>query len=205
QVVLPSDKPPSEISKLEERLKSRFEAGLIVDISPPNFELRCAILQIKSKEKGIELTMDVVGLIAGNMDAARKMEGFLVKLVSEARLKKIAITEDLVKSLIGKGEETNNLKSKAAPPDVISAVSKYYSLNKRVLLGESRTKTIALPRQILMYLLRLELGLPLEEVGRLIGRDHSTVIHAVDKITSLASLDVNVREDILRIKNAFWG
>lgn len=205
QVVLTSDKPPSEISKLEERLKSRFEAGLIVDISPPNFELRCAILQIKSKEKGIELTMDVVGLIAGNMDAARKMEGFLVKLVSEARLKKIEITEDLVKSLIGKGEEASNLKSKAAPPEVISAVSKYYSLNKRVLLGESRTHAIALPRQILMYLLRLELGLPLEEVGRLIGRDHSTVIHAVDKITSLASLDVNIREDILRIKNAFWG
>ncbi len=80
QVILASDRPPHDISKLEERLRSRFEAGLIVDISPPDFELRCAIIQIKSKERGIEIPMDLVQLIAGNINSARKMEGFLIRL-----------------------------------------------------------------------------------------------------------------------------
>src|SRR3989344_1492787 len=80
QVILTSDRPPSEISKLEERLKSRFEAGLIVDIAPPDFELRCAITQIKAKEKGVELAMDMAQTIAGNLESARKIEGFLIKL-----------------------------------------------------------------------------------------------------------------------------
>src|SRR4030043_1536689 len=104
QVVLTSDKPPSDISKLEERLRSRFEAGLIVDISPPDFELRCEILQIKAKERGVELPMNIVQMVAGNIDSARKLEGFLVRLFSETKLKKIVISEDLIKSILGKNE-----------------------------------------------------------------------------------------------------
>ena len=119
QIILTSDRPPSEISKLEERLRSRFEAGLIVDISPPDFELRCAILQIKSREKGIALPMDVIQTIAANIDSARKMEGFLVKLASEARMKKTEIGEELVKSLLGKGEEDLPAK-RVSPSDVIT-------------------------------------------------------------------------------------
>jgi chromosomal replication initiator protein len=202
QIILTSDKPPSEISRLEERLKSRFEAGLIVDIAPADFELRCAIVQIKSKERGIELPMDLVQIIAGNVESARKIEGFLIKLSSEAKLKKTEITPELVKSILGKGEE-EALKIKANPGDVISAVSKYFSIGKRPLLGESRARPVARPRQILMYVLRTQLGLPLEEVGRLVGgRDHTTVMHAVEKITELASKDVQVREDLLGIKNS---
>ena len=203
QVIMTSDKPPSDISKLEERLKSRFEAGLIVDIAPPDFELRCAITQIKSKERGIELPMDLVQVIAANIDAARPIEGFLVKLASQARLRKTEISEDLVNSLIGKGAESIALKIRAKPLDVISAVAKHFSVGKKYLLGESRVRPIARPRQILMYLLRRELGLPLTEVGRLVGgRDHTTVMHAVEKITHLASEDVQIREDLLGIKNS---
>jgi len=203
QVIMTSDKPPSEISKLEERLRSRFEAGLIVDIAPPDFELRCAIAQIKAKEKGIELPMDLVQLISANIDSARRIEGFLIKLISQARLKKSEISEELVNSLIGKGEDSQNQKLKARPNDVILAVSKHFSLGKKLLLGDSRARPIARPRQILMYLLRLELGLPLTEVGRLVGgRDHTTVMHAVDKITHLATEDVDIREDLLGIKNS---
>lgn len=203
QVIMTSDKPPSDISKLEERLKSRFEAGLIVDISPPDFELRCAITQIKSKERGIELPMDLVQVIAANIDAARPIEGFLVKLAGQARLKKTEISEELVNSLIGRGEEAANQKVKARPADVISAVAKHFSVGKKSLLGDSRARPIARPRQILMYLLRRELGLPLAEVGRLVGgRDHTTVMHAVEKITHLASEDVQIREDLLGIKNS---
>ncbi len=202
QVILVSDGPPHEISKLEERLRSRFEAGLIVDISPPDFELRCAIIQIKAKERGIEIPMDLVQLIAGNVNSARTMEGFLIKLSSEAKIRKTEITEDLIQSLLGKGIDPNDKRIKAAPSEVIGAVSKYFSVGKRALLGPSRARSIALPRQILMYILRTQLNLPLQEVGRLIGgRDHTTVMHAVGKITGLASRDVQIRQDIVGIKN----
>src|SRR3990172_2781056 len=202
QVILTSDRPPSEISKLEERLKSRFEAGLIVDITPPDFELRCAITQIKAKERGMEVPMDLVQVIAANIDSARRIEGFLVKLASQARLKKTEISEELVNSLIGKGDETAQ-KVKARPIEVISAVSKHYAICKKSLLGSSRVRQVARPRQILMYLLRRELGLPLEEVGRLVGgRDHTTVMHAVEKISHLASEDEHIRGDLRGIKNS---
>lgn len=202
QVILTSDRPPSEISKLEERLRSRFEAGLIVDIAPPDFELRCAITQIKAQEKGLPIEMDTVQLIAGNLETARKIEGFLIRLSSEARLKKANVTKDLVENLLGKGEEQNSHSIRATPSELISAVSKYFSLGKRSLLGTSRARPVARPRQILMYLLRTELSLPFEEVGRIIGgRDHTTVMHAVDKITHLASLNGEIREDLRGIKN----
>jgi chromosomal replication initiator protein len=103
---------------------------------------------------------------------------------------------------LGKGEEVPG-GIKASPSDIISAVSKYFSIGKRPLLGASRARPVARPRQILMYVLRTQLGLPLEEVGRLVGgRDHTTVMHAVGKITQLASSDVNIREDLLGIKNS---
>ena len=202
QIILTSDRPPHEIAKLEERLKSRFEAGLIVDIAPPDFELRCAITQIKAKEKGLELPMEIVQLLAANLDAARKIEGFLIRLTSAAKIKNSPITPEFTESLLGKNPQENHSSIKAKPADVIETVAKYYSLSKRSLLGDSRARPVALPRQILMNLLRMQLNLPLEEVGRLAGnRDHTTVMHGVDKITRLATTDVQIREDILGIKN----
>ena len=201
QIILTSDKPPSEISKLEERLKSRFEAGLIVDISPPDFELRCAIIQIKVNEQGLELPMDLVQLIAGNIDSARKIEGFLIRLSSETSFKNIDITQEFVESLLGKGLEENGQVIKANPIEVINAVCKYFSIGKRAIIGRVRSRPIARPRQICMYILRTQLSLPLQEIGRIIGgRDHTTVMHGVDKITHLASQDVHIRRDIRGIK-----
>ena len=202
QIILTSDKPPSEISKLEERLKSRFEAGLIVDIAPPDFELRCAITQIKSKEKGLSLETDQVQLIASNLESARKIEGLLVNLLTQVKIKKVPLSNDLIETSLGKGIEINNKSVKKTPEEIFDAVAGYYQIGKRVLLGRSRSRPIARPRQILMYLLRTELQMPFEEVGRLAGgRDHSTVMHAVNKITALASSNVQIREDILSIKN----
>lgn len=201
QVILTSDRPPSEISKLEERLKSRFEAGLIVDIAPPDFELRCAILQIKAKEKGIELDMPLVQIIAGNLDGARKVEGFLVRLASEAKLRNMDINEELIKNILGRGVEEKDIRKSVNPEKVVEAVSMHYSVSKRALMGKARQRLIARPRQILMYLLRTEFGLPLDEVGRAVGgRDHTTVMHAVDTITRLASSNVNIQEDLMGIK-----
>lgn len=202
QIILTSDKPLSEISKLEERLRSRFEAGLLVDISLPDFELRCAIIQIKSKERGVDIPMDLVQLLAGNVDSARRIEGLIIRLMTEAKLKKSTITEELVESVLGNREDNNGQLTRVSPNQLINAVSKYFTIGKRALLGPSRTRPIARPRQILMYLLRTQLGLPLQEVGRLIGgRDHTTVMHAVDKITHLASDNVQIRQDIRGIKN----
>lgn len=201
QVILTSDRPPSEIPKLEERLRSRFEAGLIVDVAPPDFELRCAITQIKAKEKGLPLEMDQIQMIAGNIDSARKIEGVLIKLMTEIKLKHLELSSEIVESVLGKGIETTGKMVKKDPSEVIDAVSGYYQIGKRALLGDSRARPVARPRQILMYLLRTHLGIPLEEVGHLVGdRDHTTVMHAVGKITELATIDVHIREDISKIK-----
>ena len=203
QVILTSDRPPHEISKLEERLRSRFEAGLIVDIANPNFELRCAIIQIKSKEKDLPLTMELVQLIAGNIDSPRRIEGFITKIDSEMKLKKdTPLNEDTIKNLLGK-DTTNNVIKKTTPQEMLKVICNHYSLGKRALLGNSRVQTIVLPRQVFMYLLRIQLGIPLQEIGRIVGgRDHTTVMHAVDKITTLASDNVQIREDIRGIKNS---
>ena len=201
QVILTSDRPPSEIAKLEERLRSRFEAGLIVDIAPPDFELRCAITQIKARERGFSLSMEQVQMIAGNMDSARKIEGALIKLMTHVANRKTEITNELIENIIGKGIETNGKGLHKDPSHVIDAVCRYYQIGKRSLLGESRARPVARPRQILMYLLRTDLQIPLEEVGRLVGnRDHTTVMHAVEKITQLAMTDVQIREDMSKIK-----
>jgi len=200
QIILTSDRPPSEIAKFEERLKSRFEAGLIVDIAPPEFELRCAITQIKAQERGLPLAMEQAQMIAANLDSARKIEGALIKLMTLIGPKKAEITNEQIESILGKGIETNGKVVKKSPAEITEAICQYYRIGKRSLLGDSRTRPLARPRQVLMYLLRTELGLPLEETGRLVGRDHTTVMHAVEKITQLAMTDVQIREDISKLK-----
>ena len=204
QIILTSDKPPSDIPKLEERLRSRFEAGLLVDIDQPDFELRCAIVQIKAEEKGLQLPTEIVHMIAGNVDTARKIEGMLIRISSEIKLKKTELNKDMVQTVLSQGTNGEERKDNFTPQDIVETVCKHYSISKRAMMGKGRSRMIARPRQILMYLLRTELQIPYEEVGRLVGgRDHSTAIHAVDKVTQLASNDVNIREDILRIKNSF--
>lgn len=201
QVILTSDKPPTEIFKLEDRLKTRFQAGLIVDISPPDFELRSAIVQIKSDERGLVLSNEIVSIIAGNIDSAREIQGFLVRLFTEVNINKKEITIELVQSLLGKKDEAATVKIKANPEDIINKVCKYYQLGKRQLLGESRQRPIVRPRQILMYLLKRDVRLPLQEIGRLVGgRDHTTVMHGVNKITQLLSTDGDIQEDMRGIK-----
>ncbi|MDO8503739.1 MAG: chromosomal replication initiator protein DnaA [bacterium] len=207
QIVLTSDRPPDEIPKLEGRLRSRFEAGLIVDISPPDFELRVAITQIKAKEKGVSLSMGAAQAVASNLDSPRKIEGFLAKLISENGVGKGEITEDRVVGFLGKVAKDNQKSKKSVgPQEFISSVAEHFSLGKRRLLGKNRSRAVSFPRQILMYLLRTELGLPLQEVGRVMGgKDHTTVMHAVDKISKNLSTNQKLREDIVGIKQAASG
>lgn len=202
QVIMTADKPPAEIFKLEDRLRSRFEAGLIVDIAPPDFELKCAIVQIKSMERNIPLEIDQVHLIAANTDGARKIEGVLIKIMNEVHLKKTPITTEMIEGMLSRSEDTAGKAIRSTPEQTIDVVCKYYQIGKRMILGDTRARQIARPRQMLMYLLRTQLGIPYEGVGRLVGnRDHSTVMHAVNKITQLATTDVHIREDMLKIKS----
>jgi chromosomal replication initiator protein len=183
QVVMTSDKPPAEISKLEERLKSRFGAGLIVDIGPADFELRTAILLIKSKQRGINLSMEIAQLIAENVEGVRELQGFLVRLETEKDMNGKEINSELVEDLLKIPQHQNGITKVVTPSEILQVVSIYYGVGAQQLKGERRTKMIAWPRQVLMYLLRNELRLPLEEVGRLVGgRDHTTVLHGADKV-----------------------
>jgi len=201
QIIMTADKPPREITKLEERLLSRFEAGLVVDVAPPDFELRCAIVKIKSQEKGVHLEEELVQTLAGNVESARALEGYITRIMSESKVKGKPVDMDLLTSILGKGAGERNQKN-STPDEIIDAICSQYSIGKRALLGKGRAKMVSFPRQVLMYILRIEFNLPLEEVGRLVGgRDHSTVIHGVDKVTRLASADERVREEIMRIKS----
>ncbi len=202
QVILTSDKPPTDIPKLEARLKTRFQAGLIVDVAPPDFELRSAIVQIKSEERGIILSNEMVALVAGNIDSARGIQGFLVKLFTEVNFNKKEVTPELIESLLGKASEADEVRVKIDPENLINKVAKYYSIGKRQLLGSSRQLPIVRPRQIVMYLLRIYLRLSLQETGRIVGRDHSTVMNSVEKITNLLSTNVDIQEDIMGIKKS---
>lgn len=202
QIVLTSDKPPSAISKLEERLRSRFEGGLLIDIQPPDFELRSAILLIKAKLRGIDLPMNIAQELAVQVSDARRLEGALIRFLTEAEVLKEPISLSLAHRLFGKklapGTNTPSLSSSS----FINAVSKYFNIRVSLLKGERRLKQIVFPRQVLMFLLRSELLLSLNEIGALLGgRDHSTVLHGIEKVTSLVSKNESVQKDIFAIKS----
>ncbi len=202
QIVLTSDRPPEEIAKLEERLRSRFEAGLIVDIPTPDFELRTAILLIKARQRKLDLPMDIAQLIAANIESNRKMEGFLTRLMSESETKGIALSTELVNSLLGKTLTEKELDQRTIKPkEVIETVADYFHLKASQLKSQTRVKEIVWPRQILMYLLRVELSLPLVMVGEILGgRDHTTIMHGVEKVTALLKDREDLRVDISGIK-----
>jgi chromosomal replication initiator protein len=205
QIVLVSDRPPEEISKLEERLKSRFEAGLIIDIPAPDFELRTAILLTKAKQRGIDLSMDIAQTIASNIESTRKLEGFLTRLQTEIQTRKVSLSLSLVQSLLGKGLETPKEKKPKKTKEIIKIIADYYNLKITDLKGKKRKKEVVLPRQVAMYILRTEINLSLVTIANFLGgRDHTTVIHGVEKITKRLSEDGDLREDISKLKEKIY-
>lgn len=206
QIILTSDKPPEEINKLEERLRSRFEGGLTIDIGPPAFELRCAILLIKTKQRGVDLSMDLVKLIAANIENPRKIEGIFIRILTESQTRNIPIDAELIKNILGKTIKEAPVKFKIKPEEAINTVASYFNLKLSQIKGNRRDRSFVRPRQILYYLLRSELNIPLVEIGNLLGgRDHTTIIHGVRKISQLLAVDGETREDILGIKNKLFG
>jgi len=190
QIILTSDRPPQEITPLEDRLRSRFEAGLIIDIQQPTFELRAAITLIKAKRIGLPLDMPLAQHIATVVDNARKIEGILAKLHSEHFLFKKPLTEELVLQILSQTEISQGMEEKQnttlKPQDILRVVASRFQTTVKQLKGSSRVKTIVLPRHLAMFLLYERSGLTLEEIGTQFGgRDHTSILHAVEKIRGL--------------------
>jgi len=207
QIVLTSDRTPHEISDLEDRLRSRFEGGLTIDVQEPNFELRTAILLIKAKQRGATLPMEAAQLIAENIKSTRRLEGFLTKLITVSSAKKKPITPSLCKSILKKlSKKKIKTKRVVRPAEVINKVARYFDLKISQIKGPRRAKPIVYPRQIAMYLIREEIGTPYMEVGRLFGgRDHTTVMYAVDKIDKLIEKKEELQADIEKLREEIFS
>lgn len=200
QIVLTSDRPPQEIEKLEDRLRSRFSGGLTIDIQKPDYELRAAILLIKAKERNINIDMNTARRIAEKTQDARELEGRLLSLYTVALEKDTEITNIIDNTLEKQNMEA---KTKTTPQQVIKSVCSYYNVAPGLVKKPTRKENVVLPRQIVMYVLREGLGLKLEEVAFILKRkDHTTIMHGVDKITSLIMKDAKIKEDVDRIRQS---
>lgn len=200
QVIFSSDRPPHEIKKIEARLASRFEGGLTIDIQPPDFELRTAILLIKSRKYNMGLSLEHAKLIAQRITDARALEGFLLKLSSIVTYtKQSSITEETIAKLLGKPKE----EIKVLHPDsIINAICEYYNIKTTQLKGSKRDSLLVKPRHICMYILKEEAGLTLVEIGNLLGgRDHTTVMHGVEKVRDLILHSDRTREELTLLKD----
>jgi chromosomal replication initiator protein len=201
QIILTSDRPPHEINLMEDRLRSRFEAGLMIDIQQPSFELRTAILLIKAQASNLDLPMELAQLIASKVDSARRIEGIVTQLRSEVELKNRQITQELIQE-ITKSEALNHKNVlRVKPQDVIKTVANHYRIKQSAIKGKRRTKEIVAARHTAMFFLRHELNMPLQEIGRWFsGRDHTSVMHATNKIEKEMIEESMVQRDISAIK-----
>lgn len=201
QIILTSDRPPHEINFLEARIKSRFEAGLIVDIGQPSFELRTAILLIKANAQNLIIPMNIAQLIASKVDSARKIEGVIKLLRSAVELQNKDINEDLVSKILKSEQTSTEKRLKVTPQDIIKAVANHYHVKQTALKGKKRVKNLVTARHVAMFLMDSELNLPLVEIGRWFsGRDHTTVIHAKKKINSELLNNDLLQRDISALK-----
>ena len=199
QIALSSDRPPQELRKIEKRLASRFEGGLTVDIEPPDFELRTAILLIKSRKFGINLSIDAAKMAAERIEDTRALEGFLLRLASTRKEGPGEVGAEDIAQVLMRGNTTHSV---ALHPDtIVTTICSYYNIKPTQLKGTKRSSYLVLPRHVCMYLLKEEVGLTYVEIGNLLGgRDHTTVMHAVEKIGKLFSVSEKTREEIMFIK-----
>ncbi len=206
QVVISSDRPPRELASMEDRLRSRFEWGLIADIQPPDLETRMAILANKAGQMRVELDDSVIELIAKRVQRnVRELEGSLNRMVAYSQLMNVNITLEMTLQILNEMAPETAARS-IDPQRIFEQVALFYALSVRDLMAKNRTKKVALARQVAMYLLIHELDLSPTQVGRLLGgRDHSTVIHGAGKINGEVAENGQIRRDILAIKEAIFA
>lgn len=194
QIILTSDRPPANVKNLEDRLRSRFSGGLIIDIQPPDFELRTAILLIKAGEKNIEIDIEAAKTIAENTTDTRALEGTLLSVYAKILGKKERVDVESVKDFFSTKKQTQI--KKITPNDVIRAVCSYYKIKLSKIKGEGKENQIVLPRQLTMYILRSHLKYRLSQVAFFLNKkDHTTVIHAVNKISRLLAKDPLLKQE----------
>jgi chromosomal replication initiator protein len=206
QVVLTSDRPPKQIPALEDRLRSRFEWGMAVDISSPDLETRSAILQAKCQEKGFPIPPDAVQLIAASIQSnIRELEGALNKIIAYHQLKGLTANKDSVKTVLAT-LETQTMKKSLTARDLVNEVARFYDITIDEVVGQSREKKLSFPRQIIMFLLRNELKMSFPAIGNeLGGRDHTTAMHAHNKIGLEIENDPKLRQEIELIKQRMYA
>ena len=206
QIVLSSDRPPKAILTLEERLRSRFEWGLIADLTAPDLETRIAILRAKAEEGAVPITSDVIEFIARKVVSnIRELEGALNRIVAYASMGAMPISIELAQAVLS-NVLYNPKKRQVTPERIARAVSDYYSVPMDVLQGQKRDKAIVMPRQIAMFLMREETDVSLLRIGaELGGRDHSTVLHACDKITRESAVNDELRREIAAVRELIYA
>ena len=201
QIVLTSDRPPHEITLLEDRLRSRFEAGLMIDIQQPSFELRTAILLVKAKAAHIDIPIELAKTIAAQVESARKIEGIITSIRSEVELKRRQINPQLIDEILKTEIQEKRPKIKANPTQVIKAVANHFRLKQTAIKGKRRVKSLVTARHIAMYILKQEPDLPLTAIGKWFSnRDHTTVLHAVNKIGEEININNTIQRDISAIR-----
>ena len=197
QIVITSDKSPSLIPHLEERLRTRFEWGLIADLQAPDVETRVAILRAKALEQGLNVPNDVLHLIAARYKKnIRELEGSLTRVLAYSRLTREPLSAALIQAALS-SLESNEPKLPPSPSLIINTICTYFDISKEALLSKSREKRVAYPRQLAMYLMREVAHRSLIEIGdELGGRDHSTVHHGWQKMDRSLSIDPETKTDI---------
>jgi chromosomal replication initiator protein len=204
QLIISSDRPPKAIPTLEERLRSRFEWGLTVDIQPPDLETRIAILRTKAEYQPISVPDDVLDVIANKVQSnIRELEGTLNRVVAHATLMRMPLTATMAQEVLS---EMLGQPVTIDIGQVVEAVAKYYRVSTQDILGRSRRQDIAMQRQVTMYLARQETTASLPQIGDALGgRDHTTVLYAHDKIADLVERDQQLRRDLTAIREILYN
>jgi len=204
QIIVSSDRPPKSLVTLEERLRSRFEWGLSADIQAPDFETRLAILRSKSERTGRHISDEILESIAKRVQSnIRELEGALNRIIAFADLSGSSLTPSLVEVALS---DLLPSRGDVEPARVVDLVARKFNLTVEKLLGRDRTKDVAFPRQIAMYLLREETNFSFPQIGEVLGgRDHSTVMYAIEKITDQIKHDDRLQRDIILLKQQING
>jgi chromosomal replication initiator protein len=206
QIVLSSDRPPKAILTLEERLRSRFEWGLIADLTAPDLETRIAILRAKAEEQGTAISSEVIEFIARKVVSnIRELEGALNRIVAYASMGAMPVSIELAQAVLS-NVLYNPKKRQVTPERIAQAVSDYYGVGIDALRGQKREKSIVVPRQIAMFLMREETDVSLLRIGaELGGRDHSTVLHACDKINREMQANDEMRREVAAVRELIYS
>jgi chromosomal replication initiator protein len=206
QIIISSDRPPKDMTLLEERFSSRFKWGLTADIQSPDYETRIAILQKKQENDSFYVKQEVIEYIAANIKSnIRELEGSLNKVIAFAHLEKKEADLELAKAAL-KDIIVPEEKKVISPNMIIDSIASYFNISADDIKGEKRNKKIAYPRQLSMYLIREMTNTKLEDIGEILGgRDHTTVMHGVKKIESSFSENSSIESDINNIKKMITG